>query len=252
MTRSRKKPSPPTEPTESTGVSNEETPIILFDMDGVILEGHGTDPAVHQRALEEALEDFDLEPDARTRSLLDGHEYDIEFVRGCDRLGVDPIQLFARRERHASARAIERLRAGHRTPYPDVEVLSSLSATADLGLVSNNYDAVVRSVVDRYRLAKFSHVSGRETGVRGFFRRKPDPHYLLAGRAALGGRTGFYVGDRDTDLLAAVRAGLEPVLVRRDHNREVTPSVDPVAEIDTLAVLPRIVAESTEDRSPLE
>lgn len=215
--------------------------VVLFDMDGVILEGHGTDSAVHDRALDDAIADAGLTVDDDTYALLAGYEYDTEFVRGCDRLGIDPVAFYRQRERHSASRAIDRLAAGHRTLYPDSDTLDAVTDDYALGLISNNYDAVVDFVVDHYDLGVFDYVRGREPGVAGFYRRKPNPHYLLAGRTALGGTDGVYVGDRATDVMAATRAGLDAVFIRREHNRDASLSLEPAVEIDSLTELPSVL-----------
>lgn len=223
-----------------------DSPVVLFDMDGVLLAGRGAEAAVHDRALVDVLSDHglvaDIDPD--TWELLAGHGYDTEFVDGCRRLGVDPVALFGRRERHAARRSVERLAAGCRTPYDDVAALVDLADRYTLGVVSNNYDRVVRFVVDHHDLGPFAHVRGRAPGVQGFFGRKPSPALLLDARDSLempggpGGPAGFYVGDRGTDLTAATRAGLAGVLVRRPHNEDLTPPVEPALVVDSLTDLP--------------
>lgn len=233
-----------TAPASRSGVDDMGRRLLLFDMDGVVIEGHGTDPAVHDHALEDAIAEADLAVDSETRSLLAGYEYDTDFVRGCKRLGIDPVEFYGRRERHSASRAIERLKSGHRTPYPDSDALDELADDCNLGLVSNNYDAVTTFVVDHYGLDAFDYVCGREPGVSGFYRRKPDPHYLLTGRDALGGVGGIYVGDRATDVLAATRAGLNAVFVRRAHNSDVSLPHEPVAEIESLTELPTLLRGS--------
>ena len=211
--------------------------VLLFDMDGVILEGHGTDAVVHDRALDDALDERGLSVDAETRRLLEGYEYDTDFALGCKQLGVDPVELFGLREQYGAGRAIDRLAAGSRELYPDVDVLPELAERYDLGLISNNYDSVVAFVVDHHGIDAFSHVRGRDTGVRGFYRRKPDPHYLLDAVGALAANGGLYVGDRATDVLAATRAGLDGVFIRRSHNRDASLPTDAVAEIESLTEL---------------
>lgn len=210
--------------------------IVLFDMDGVLIEGRGTDGVVHEQALESALTDRSLDPDAETYRLLSGYEYDTNFVQGCRRLGVDPVGFYERRERYSAKRSIDRLAADSRTPYDDVEVLTELADDYTLGLVSNNYDEVVQFVVDRHNLDVFEYAQGRAPGVRGFYRRKPDPHYLLEAMDSLDGPAGIYVGDRATDVLAAMRAGLDAAFIQRPHNNT-----------DDLPVAPAIVADSLED-----
>jgi len=133
--------------------------LLLFDMDGVILEGHGTDPAVHDDALDEAIAEAGLSVDDDTRSLLAGYEYDTEFVRGCERLGIDPVAFYRRRERHSASHTIDRLAAGDRTLYPDSDALDGFTDDYTLGLISNNYDAVVEFVVDHYDLDGFAYAA---------------------------------------------------------------------------------------------
>ncbi|WP_251342149.1 HAD family hydrolase [Haloplanus halophilus] len=217
--------------------AHDDPPILLFDMDGVLVEGRGTDETVHERALDDAIAERGLDVDPETRALLSGYEYDADFARGCARLGVDPVAFYGLRERHGERRVIDRLESGVRTLYPDATVVQELAERYTVGVVSNNYDGVVRFVVDHHGLDAFAHVRGRDTGVRGFYRRKPDPHYLLDALDSLGGADGCYVGDRGTDLLAATRAGLDPVLVRRPHNDGLVPPVEPTVEVDSLSAL---------------
>jgi HAD superfamily hydrolase (TIGR01549 family) len=217
--------------------ADSRRPVVLFDMDGVLIEGRGTDGVVHDLALDDALAERDLDPDAESRALLSGYEYDTDFALGCARLGVDPIAFYGLRERYSTQRAIDRLDAGSRTPYPDVSVLADLAEQYTLGLVSNNYDAVVQFVVDRHALDVFDHHGGREPGVRGFYRRKPDPHYLLDALDALGATDGLYVGDRATDVLAATRAGLDSVFVERPYADDEDLPVSPTLVVDSLTDL---------------
>jgi HAD superfamily hydrolase (TIGR01549 family) len=218
--------------TEPAG--SDRRPLLLFDMDGVLLEGRGTDSVVHERALDDALAERGLDVDPETRSLLSGHEYDVDFVCGCRRLGVDPVELYGVRERHSARRVVDRIESEDRTPYADVDAIRALEERFTLGVVSNNYDEVVRFVTDHYGWDAFSYVRGRDPGVRGFHRRKPDPHYLLEAVETLDTDTGFYVGDRGTDLTAAARAGLEAVFVRRSHTTGEPLPFEPTLAVDSL------------------
>jgi len=208
-------------PAEATPESVGDAPALLFDMDGVVLEGSGIDPEVHDRALGDALEAAGIDPPPRQRAALAGYAYDDEFVAACEALGVDPPSLFEARERFSARRAIARVRGGRRRLHDDVGVVDDLVDRWTLGLVSNNYEATVSAVVDYFGLDAFSVAVGREPGLEGYRRRKPDPHYLEATLETLGASDGIYVGDRPTDVTAARRAGLEPAFVRRDHNRDV-------------------------------
>jgi N-acetyl-D-muramate 6-phosphate phosphatase len=216
---------------------------VLFDMDGVILEGYGTDPRVHMHALEDAVADLDLDvdPTAEPLAALDTYEYTDEFVAACELIGVDPVEFYALREKHSARRSIDRIRSGARGLYDDVDVLDDLAAERALALVSNNYDPTVSAVVDHFGFDAFSFVSGRDLGVDGFHRRKPEPYYLEHALRALGVADGVYVGDRKTDLVAAERAGLLPVFIRRAHNAELEPDHEAFVEIESLAEIPELL-----------
>ena len=226
---------------------------VLFDMDGVLLKGRGTDASVHDRALDDALAERDLDPDAETRALLAGHEYDVDFVRGCRRLGVDPVPFYGLRERYSARLAIDHLAVGSRTLH-DVSGLADLAERYPLGVVSNNYQDVVRFVVDHHRLDAFDHVRGRATGVDGFYNRKPNPHYLLEAMSELGADDGLYVGDRATDVLAATRAGVDAVFVERPHNKDATLPVEPTLRVGSLADLAErlLTARESTSRPPAD
>jgi HAD superfamily hydrolase (TIGR01549 family) len=218
-------------------VTGDKTSVVLFDMDGVLLEGHANDTAGYEAGLARALEEYGLAVTDAERAGLAGYEYDQEFVEACEAVGVDPVAFYDTRERHSERWFTERVEAGARTRYADVEALSGLAEHHRLGLVSNNYDSVVRAVVDNHDLPRFEFVRGRDPGVEGFRRRKPDPHYLEEVLGTLGARTGIYVGDRETDILAAERAGLNAVFLEREHNSAASLGITPTVTLSSLEKL---------------
>ena len=215
--------------------------VVLFDMDGVILDGWGTDDAVHARALNDVLEERNLRVTGDLRRPLETYEYDDDFRGACQELGVDPATLFRAREERSAKRSVARLAAGTRRLCPDVDAIDALAERVPVGLVSNNYHPTVEFVVDHFRLDAFEFVRGRDLGPDGFSRRKPDPHYLNEALDALDATTGLYVGDRATDVIAAERAGIDGVFLRRDHNAALDLDVEPTAEIDSLRDLVALV-----------
>ncbi len=224
---------------ENTGSSAYEA--VLFDMDGVILEGRGTDPAVHRRALDDVLTDRGLTVPDDHYDALGSDGYDEAFRAACASVGVDAPTLFHEREMRSATRGVARLAAGSRGLYPDVEAIDRLANHTSVGLVSNNYHPTVEFVVDHFRLSAFGVARGRDLGLDGYQRRKPNPHYLNEVLDALGVSTGLYVGDRETDVLAAERAGLESVFIRRAHNTAVDLDVEPTVEIESLDALVSLV-----------
>ena len=215
--------------------------VVLFDMDGVVLEGRGTDPAVRSHALDDVLDDRELTVPSSLREPLERDAYDDAFRSACAELGVDPGPLFRAREARSARRAVERLAAGARRLHRDVAVLDALADRATLGLVSNNYHPTVEFVVDHFRLDAFAFVRGRDPGPDGYRRRKPDPHYLESALDALDATGGIYVGDRATDVIAAERAGIDSAFLRRDHNAARELDVEPTVEIESLRDLRGVI-----------
>lgn len=206
-------------------------------MDGVILEDPAMPSSVRRRALDSLLTDWGLTVTDDVRPALERGKYDDAFVDACKRVDVDPPGFFDALEDRTADRAIEQIKAGAREPYPDVDSLTDIAKDADIGLVSNHYDRAVQFVVDYFGFDDLRVARGRNIGVEGFEKRKPDPYYLNETLEALQASDGMYVGDRETDLLAAERAGLDGVFVRRDHNADLELSVEPAAEIESLEEL---------------
>ena len=213
-------------------------------MDGVILNGRGSDPEIHRDALFKTMVDYEIDPPASVLSALETYEYTDEFVDACEAIDVDPVAFYADREAASAEFAIERLRAGERDLYPDVEAIEAIAETTAVALVSNNYHPTVTFVTEHFGLDSFSFVRGRDLGVEGFSRRKPAPDYLLEALDSLCVSTGYYVGDRETDVVAARRAGLEPVFIRRSHNEDVVLGAEPAVEIESLTELLGVVNAS--------
>ncbi|MFB6137911.1 MAG: HAD family hydrolase [Halobacteriaceae archaeon] len=205
------------------------TDALLFDMDGVLLRGRQTDRSIYETAARVVLRELGADPDA---ALVDAlvEPGDVSVVRHhCGRAGVDPERAWRRREVVAHELAADAIRAGRRSPYPDVDALHDVDRPT--GIVSNNRHATVQFVADHFDLPA-RVVRGRDPTLRGYERLKPDPHYLETTLADLGVDDAVYVGDRHTDVVAADRAGLDAVLLERPDTDPGTPAdVDPAARI---------------------
>ncbi|WP_143114402.1 HAD family hydrolase [Halopenitus persicus] len=218
---------------------------LLFDMDGVILSGRGTHPGVYRAAAHDALREVGVDvrtrtPDAEkptdTSELLEPLEavrYSPTVDDACSRLGVDRDAWWRVRERHASRRTNARVRSGARPTYPDVDALAALSADRPLALVTNNRTATAEFVAAYCVPGRFDAVVGRQPTIESYRRRKPEPDFLKRGLTALGVESGYYVGDRETDVIAARRADLEAVVVDRPH-----------VDLDAFAIEPDHVVDS--------
>ena len=221
------------------------TRTVVFDMDGVLLEGpshHGhTGRPVEREATAAALAALGIDdPDP---AFLDANKWG-SYENLCASItdfgvDVDPAAVWPLRERTLSAIELEGLSRGERSFYPDADVIGDLAAkTAGVGIASNARHRTVRGVV--------AHAGwdGAVTAIRGqrfepddWYRHKPEPDYVEDVLDQLGTRDGLYVGDSESDLIVARRTGLESVLVRRPHNRDRDFDTRADHEIEDLATL---------------
>ena len=191
---------------------------ILFDMDGVLIEGPRTDPQVYADASDAALAELDAEPTPSQRR--DFRNHDVERIRThCEELGIDRARFWKLKETYASSGTHDRLRSGERGIYDDVDAIRELSDRTTTGLVTNNRHETAAFVAEFVGI-DFDVVRGREPTLEGYERRKPDPYYLEEALADLGVSDGLYVGDSPKDIVAGQAAGLETAFLRRSHNRE--------------------------------
>lgn len=225
-------------------VAAAEYDAVLFDMDGVLVEGRATPAWVYEQAARDAVSIFDATPTHEQLSTLQQQPYVPSIRACCEALGIDPNAFWNVREQCASARCHRRFEAGKRTVYPDTDALLTLDVP--LAVVSNNRATTVRYVSERFFGGLFETERGRDPTIEGFLRRKPETHYLDETLAALGTTDALYVGDRETDILAATEAGIDSAYVRREHNADANLGVAPTFEIETLYDLHGTVSTTTQ------
>ncbi|UPV99666.1 HAD family hydrolase [Halorussus gelatinilyticus] len=212
---------------------------ILFDNDGVLVEPPSDETL--RTAAEDAFRAVGVEsPD---------EEHVAEILRGvtpesldavCGVYDLDPDEFWTARDRHASAAQRGEFREATRARYDDVAAIEELSH--DFGVVSSNQHATIEFVLDHCEFRDlFDTYYGRELGLESLDRKKPNPHYLDRAMADLGAETALYVGDSESDVVAAHRAGLDSAFVRRDHCRGVELSVEPDYEVTDLWGVEKIV-----------
>ncbi|WP_132061327.1 HAD family hydrolase [Halorussus amylolyticus] len=205
---------------------------ILFDNDGVLVE-----PPSSERLREAARSAF------RAVGVADpdrGHVEDVmygvtpDLLREvCGAYDIDPTDFWTARDRHASRAQQEAFRDGNRSSYADVAALADLDH--DFGVVSSNQHATIEFILDFFEFGDlFDTHYGRELSVESVRRKKPNPHYLERALADLGAESALYVGDSESDVEAARRAGLDSAFVRRDHREDLTFSVEPTYEVADL------------------
>lgn len=217
---------------------------LLLDHDGVLVELFDLD------ALTAGLRQYG-EPCFRTLGVDPEPELFERFSVGAEtdevravarRHDVDPAVLWRCRDDAIAAALREALYAGEKEPYDDVDALESLDRP--LGVVSNNQRRIVELVLGEHGLREqFDTVRARKPVLSSLDRKKPAPTYLERAMADLGVEQPLYVGDSESDIAAAHRAGIDVVYLRRDHNAGVSLDTEPTYEATTLDEVVRLVAD---------
>ncbi len=212
---------------------------VLFDMDGVILEGPGTDPQVYADAADAALAELGVEPTTAQRDDLQRHTLERVSDR-CETLGIDAATFWKLKDEHASATSHDLIRSGERGTYDDIDAIRDLAERTTIGLVTNNRHATAEFVADHLAF-DFDVVRGRRPTFADYERRKPEPHFIEDALSELGVSDGLYVGDSATDVTAGHAAGLKTAYLRRSHNRDAGCPAEATAECESLTDLLDVV-----------
>ena len=215
---------------------------VVFDNDGVLTTL--TDWSVMRRAVRDAFRDMGvLDPDpADVDQLVYGVTPEI-LTAVSERYDLDPYPLWYRRDLRSSLVQEREIRAGRKALYRDVDALGALDRP--LGIVSSNQHRTVTAILDQHGIGHhFQTVYGREMHPESLARKKPDPHYLDLAIADLGAENPLFVGDSESDVLAAEAAGVDSVFIRREHRADTELTTPPTYEIDSLSELPDIVHRS--------
>jgi len=207
---------------------------VLFDSDGVLVEP--PTPEVQAAATRAAFRAVGVgEVDQQSiDDVIAGVTVD-RLHDICASYDLDPATFWAAREAHDERSQFEQFEAGTRSRYDDVTAILDLECPC--GVVSNNHHSTIEFVLERFDLeATFDTYYGRPKTIESLSLKKPNPHYLEQARIDLDGdpESTLYVGDSESDVVAAERAGMDSVFVRRSHRSAVSLSADPTHEVDTL------------------
>ena len=209
---------------------------IVFDNDGVLVEP--SDRAVIVDAVVDTFRAFgvEVERSVEERTVEEG----VDLTAFAREHGLNPEALWHHRELTVSLAQQAHTRDGGKQVYDDVAALADIECP--LGLVSNNQHATIEFLLAYHALPAFETAQGRTPTLAGAGSRKPNPDYLQQALDELGTSDALYVGDSETDIVAAHRAGVDAAFLRREHVAETALSVDPELEVETLRELVARVA----------
>jgi len=208
---------------------------VLFDNDGVLVEPIGR--SVLRRATWEAFDALGVsapDPDDVDRLAI-GVTPDL-LSSVCGTYDLDPERFWRARDYHSSHAQRVELRAGRAALYDDFDAVRDIDAPR--GIVSSNQQDTVEFMHDFFATRDlFATAYGRDPTIRSLARKKPDPYYLHRALSDLDTDAALFVGDSESDIVAARNAGLDAAFVRRPHRESYELSVDPTYELDGLADL---------------
>ena len=205
---------------------------VLFDSDGVLV--HPPAAETQTAAIRAAFRSVGVDDPAERHvdALTAGVTVDVLEEIG-NAYGVDPERLWLARERHDERSQLEAFRAGDRDRYGDIDAV--LDHPLPSGVVSNNHHSTVDFLLEFFGwTGTFDTYYGREMSVESLELKKPNTYYLDRALADLDAAAALYVGDSESDVVAADRAGLDAAFVRRPHVRDADLSVDPDYEVESL------------------
>ncbi|MFB6299347.1 MAG: HAD family hydrolase [Halobacteriales archaeon] len=211
---------------------------VVFDNDGVLT--HPTDRTVLRAATEAAFAAVGVDdPDEELLVSVSGNANAAETA--CARYDLDLERFWSAHERERVAAQRKALIAETKPLYDDVDTVRQLAVPC--GIVSNNQHGTIEHIIDIFDLGEcFETYYGRDPTLDGFRRRKPVPYYLEQALDDLGTRNALYVGDSRVDIIAADRAGVDSVFIRRPHREDYELTKEPTYRIESLTDLHAIIA----------
>jgi HAD superfamily hydrolase (TIGR01549 family) len=205
---------------------------VIFDNDGVLVGRTSFD--VLRDATQKTFAQFDvtdLDPDHVEDMTIGATPSQVDAI--CETYDLDPETFWRARDSTLSQAQQKEAREGRKTPYGDIDTLHDLDT--EMGIVSSNQQETVDFLLDHFDMADhFGTAYGREPTIESLNRRKPHPHYLDLALSDLDGESALFVGDNESDIKAAERAGIDSAFIRRPHRRSWDLNVWPTWEIESL------------------
>lgn len=207
---------------------------VVFDNDGVLT--HPTPRDVLRAATVDAFERVGVtDPAAEHVDAIHLHVTPDDLQTAAGAYDLDPAELWRARDEAFSETQVADVERGRKPLYEDYEAVRAVDAPR--GIVSTNQHATIEAILDHHGIrGDFQTYYGREMEPASLHKKKPESHYLDRALADLGVAPGdaLFVGDSESDVLAAENAGTDSAFLWRDHRDGYDLTATPDYELDSL------------------
>lgn len=213
---------------------------IIFDMDGIIINSM-EDEEWKYNAVEEALDELNVEN--KNKQIYDALLGDMGYkkcLEVCNSFGIDAREAWELVATKTTEHRIKEIEEERIKLLPGFEEFRDFLNNFNVkkGVISNAPMNAVELTVRSFDLKSFFDFY---LGVRDFDDlqvRKPHPNHLEIARAELKREPCIYIGDAESDIIAAQRAGMDSAWVKRS---EIDSDVSANYEVESVNKLKELI-----------
>jgi len=217
---------------------------VVFDMDGVLLDSMSEDEwkwnAVRKVIRSKGVDADSL--DKNTLGAIMGDQGYKKCIKACDNLGLSPKKVWTEVAQETTLKRRQKISDGDITLFDGARNLIGDLHQEDIkmGIISNAPEDAVQATIEEFDLKKYVHFY---MGVRSFEdlqARKPNPNHLEIAKIEIKRSPILYIGDAESDVIAANRADMKSAWLKRGH---IEGDVQPDYSINSLQKLKEIAIE---------
>ncbi len=190
---------------------------VIFDMDGVIINSTENEEWKYN-AVEKALNDLNVEKqNKRIYNALLGDLGYKKCLDVCKEFDIDAREAWTLVAKYTTQHRAKEIKNNEIQLFNDFKKLKENLSEVNVktGIISNAPMNAVDLTIENFRLKQFFDFY---LGVRNFDDlqvRKPHPNHLEIARAELKREPCIYIGDAESDIIAAQRAGMDSAWIKR-------------------------------------
>lgn len=216
---------------------------VIFDMDGVILDFEGENFKWKYDAVRKVLKEHGKNPEKFSRRELDafiGDQGVKKCVELCNSNNLNARDVWEEIAEETTRARAKKIKEGDFQLFPEVkDVIEELHGQGvELGLVSNAPEMALMETVEYFDLKNYFKFFRGIEDFDDLSDRKPQPDHLNFARAELKHEPHVFIGDHESDILAAQNAEMDSVWVNRNSS---SIDVRPDHEIESLDELKNTV-----------